>query len=30
MSVIFYTFQQQICSMTEQDLFYLFIAVEGV
>jgi DNA processing protein len=31
MSVIFYTFQQQICSMTEQDLFYLALQrVEGV
>jgi DNA processing protein len=32
MSVIFYTFQQQICSMTEQDLFYLLALqrVEGV
>jgi hypothetical protein len=31
MSVIFYTFQQQICSMTEQDLFYLLALqrVEG-
>jgi DNA processing protein len=30
MSVIFYTFQQQICSMTEQDLFYWHCKVEGV
>jgi hypothetical protein len=30
MSVIFYTFQQQICSMTEQDLFYFIARVEGV